>query len=330
MFGFLKTKPVPFETGLLDSGNPLPFVIRPGDPSRRGKKELIKLIEDEQELVQSKTLEHGGVLFRGFAIDDPKAFEKVAQALIPSLKPYVEGQSPRTKIRGNVYTSTEYPKHLKITLHSELSYVKDPPPSLVFFSLVPADKGGETPIVDVRTVYDVMPEELREKFESRQIKYVKNMPASERGLGKTWMDHFEMTDKGEVEKYLADNDIAFEWLADGTLRTETVRPAVRKHPKTGETVWYNQANLWHVTNFEEKRRETLLKICGEEKLPTHCYFGDGSKISKDELDAVRKVMWDNAQIFPWEQGDVLILDNILAAHGRMAFEGDRTTLVAMG
>ncbi len=330
MFGFLQSKPVPFETSLLPSGDALPFVIRPGDPKRRGKKELVKLIEDERAMIDAKVLEHGGVLFRGFAVDSAKEFEQVAQALIPSLKPYVEGQSPRTKIRGNVYTSTEYPKQLKITLHSELSYVKDPPPNLVFYSLIPADKGGETPIVDVRRVYEKMPAALREKFETRNVKYVKNMPANEKGLGKTWMDHLEMTDKAEVERYLTANGIEFRWLDDGTLRTETIRPAVRTHPKTGETVWYNQANLWHVTNFAEKRRETLLKVCGEDRLPTHCYYGDGSKMTQEDLDMVRKVMWDNAQIFPWEQGDVLILDNILTAHGRMPFEGERKTLVAMG
>lgn len=32
----------------------------------------------------------------------------------------------------------------------------------------------------------------------------------------------------------------------------------------------------------------------------------------------------------WERGDVLLLDNMLAAHGRRAFEGEREIVVAMG
>jgi alpha-ketoglutarate-dependent taurine dioxygenase len=144
------------------------------------------------------------------------------------------------------------------------------------------------------------------------------------------MDHFETDDPREVERYLDANDSVWTWLDEGMLRTESTRPAVRRHPITNEWVWYNQANLWHVTNFEAQRRDTLLKICGEDGLPTHCFFGDGSAISDQELETVRKVMWDSAVVFPWRQGDVLVLDNIMSAHGRMAFEGPRKILVAMG
>ena len=34
--------------------------------------------------------------------------------------------------------------------------------------------------------------------------------------------------------------------------------------------------------------------------------------------------------FPWRRGDVLLLDNMLTAHGRRPFTGDRRVLVAMG
>lgn len=308
----------------------MPLVIRPSDPKRRSRRDLVKLIKSDREWLEEKLTEHAAVLFRDFAIDTPKDFEKVAKTAVPALKPYVEGQSPRTKIRGNVYTSTEYPKQLRITLHGELSYAMNPPSRLIFYCEVPADQGGETPIVDCRKVYQEMPPALREKFETLKIKYVKNMPASDKGLGKSWMDHFESHNKDEVERYLQENDISWTWLPDGSLRTESIRPAVRQHPISKETVWFNQANLWHVSNFEAQRRETLMKICGEDRLPTHCFFGDGSKISDEELDVVRKVMWDNAVIFPWNRGDLLIVDNIMAAHGRMPFDGPRKILVAMG
>jgi hypothetical protein len=33
--------------------------------------------------------------------------------------------------------------------------------------------------------------------------------------------------------------------------------------------------------------------------------------------------------FPWQRGDILMLDNILAAHGRAPYEGPRKILVGM-
>ena len=320
----------PFETELLPEGTALPLVLRPFDPKRRSRKDLTKLIKAHADWIEGKVQSHGGVLFRGFDMSSPKDFEKVAATAVDKLKPYVEGQSPRTKVRGNVYTSTEYPKQLRITLHSELSYSKEPPRKLIFFCETPSTEGGETPIVDTRTIYQEMPTEIREKFETLGIKYVKNMPSDDKGLGKSWMDHYETKDKKKVERYLAENEMTREWRDDGILRTESIRPSIRKHPATGETVWYNQSNLWHVSNFEEQRKKTLLQICGEEGLPTHCFFGDGTSMTDAELDVVRQVMWDNAVIFPWEQGDMLVLDNILTAHGRMPFDGPRKVLVAMG
>lgn len=100
------------------------------------------------------------------------------------------------------------------------------------------------------------------------------------------------------------------------------------NPETGERIWFNQAALWHYTNLGDKG-ETLRWLVGEDNLPTNAYYGDGLPIEAESLQAERKLFWDEATLFEWREGDVLMLDNRLVAHGRRAFKGERRILVAM-
>ena len=67
----------------------------------------------------------------------------------------------------------------------------------------------------------------------------------------------------------------------------------------------------------------------EEALGSHACFGDGTEIPIADLRAVRDAYRKAEVVFPWRAGDVLVLDNVLAMHGRKPFEGDRRVLVAM-
>ena len=308
----------------------LPFPVAPSVIGSDSIDALIQHISNKKHWLDQLLWEHGAVLFQGFAVNTPVEFGQVAHALFPKLKPYIEGNSPRTRVTDNVYTSTEYPAEYRITLHHELSYAKSPPPRIVFHCQTPPGTGGETPIVDCRKVYTAMPDDLRTKFETLGVKYTKCMHGESHGLGKSWMQYFETDDRSQVEEYLAENDIAYEWTAKGSLRTWAIRPGTRKHPVTGEMVWFNQANLWHITNVDAEIREQLIQSCGPADLPTQAYYGDGTPIGDEDLDRVRKMLWENAVSNPWQAGDVLVLDNFLVAHGRNSYTGPRKILVAMG
>lgn len=67
----------------------------------------------------------------------------------------------------------------------------------------------------------------------------------------------------------------------------------------------------------------------EEEFPLDAYHGDCSPLDPEALRHVREVMASEMSPFRWQACDLLVLDNVLAAHGRMAFEGARRILPAM-
>jgi len=47
------------------------------------------------------------------------------------------------------------------------------------------------------------------------------------------------------------------------------------------------------------------------------------------IDEIRKAYDSETVKFDWQRGDLLLVDNMLVAHGREPFTGDRRVLVAM-
>jgi alpha-ketoglutarate-dependent taurine dioxygenase len=132
-----------------------------------------------------------------------------------------------------------------------------------------------------------------------------------------------------VEQYCHENDIQWEWKDGNRLRTRQVRPAVARHPRTGEMVWFNHATFFHVSTLEPTIRETLLAEFKEEDLPNNTYYGDGSPIESAVLDELREAYQQEMVPIAWQERDILMLDNMLTAHARAPFVGPRKVLVAM-
>src|SRR4026208_768002 len=110
-----------FRSRLLYPEESLPLLLEAEEKSLASGS-LIEWISSNRELLDSWLTKHGAVLFRDFAINTPEEFEAVVRAVKPTLLDYIEGDSPRTKITGKVYTSTEYPETFQLSLHNELSY----------------------------------------------------------------------------------------------------------------------------------------------------------------------------------------------------------------
>ena len=74
----------------------------------------------------------------------------------------------------------------------------------------------------------------------------------------------------------------------------------------------------------------LLDIVEDEAdLPRNVLYGDGTAIDDATLETVRGVLEAHKISFPWQSGDVVMLDNMLTAHARTPFKGPRKVVVAM-
>jgi alpha-ketoglutarate-dependent taurine dioxygenase len=196
-----------------------------------------------------------------------------------------------------------------------------------FCCLKSAQQGGETPIVDSRKIFQRLDSKIKDKFIQKKVMYVRNYSDN---LDLSWENVFQTKNQLKVEDYCRSAGIELEWKDGGKhLRTRQVCQAVATHPKTGETVWFNQAHLFHVSSLNPEVRQTLLSTIKEEDLPRNVYYGDGSPIEASVLDEIREIYQQEAVTFPWQEGDVLMLDNMLIAHGREPFMGSRKVVVGM-
>src|SRR6185369_345538 len=301
-------------------GGTLPLVIHPTDDSAS----IADWVAGHRATLAQYVHRQGGVLFRGFPVTSESALSDVAHALELQPMQYMEGATPRTRLSDYVYTSTEFPADHAIALHNELSYVKSWPMRILFLCLVPAETGGETPIADMRRVLARIPQSIRDLFERRGWMLVRNYGD---GLGLTWQTAFRVSSREAVERYCHANDIRCEWRDDAHLRTSQTRPAIATHPVTGERVWFNHVAFWHVSSLPDVIRETMLAEYGERELPFNTFFGDGDPIDDDIVAQIRDA-WDaETTSFPWQAGDLLLLDNMLASHGRRAYTGLRRVVV---
>ena len=269
---------------------------------------------------------HGGVLLRGYGVADAEAFRAFAAAFGHPLVRYDFASTPRRELGAGVYSSTEYPPHQAIPLHNEQSYARAWPMKIWFHCQIVAAAGGETPIADSRKVHQRIDPAIRRRFAERGVLYVRNYGS---GLDVPWQRVFGSNEAAVVEAYCATHGIAYEWKADGELRTRQVAQGVANHPHSHEPVWFNQAHLFHVSALEPMVREALLDAVAPEDLPRNAYYGDGAAIEDGVLDEIRAVYRELEVVFPWQAGDVLMLDNMLVAHARTPFTGARKVIVAM-
>jgi hypothetical protein len=299
------------------------LVIKPNN----NELDLIDWIKENKSKIETSLYNFGGILFREWGLYSVSEFNKVVQSICPNLLDYIYRSTPRTKLGGKIYTATEYPSDRVIPMHNENSYSKNWPEKIFFFSVIVASEGGETPIADSRKVYNKIDKAVREKFEKKGVLYVRNYT---RGIDLSWQEVFQTEDKDEVNNFCKSNNIEAIWNNQGPeLTTKQVCQSTYIHPFTKDFVWFNQAHLFHSSAIEDSDRLSLIQELGKNNLPRNTFYGDGESIELHILEHIRSIYEEEKVKFKWQKGDILMLDNVLTAHGRETFVGERKIAVAM-
>jgi alpha-ketoglutarate-dependent taurine dioxygenase len=309
------------EQSRVTAASALPAMFHP----RVAGVRLAEWARSHRHAIDAAVHSSGGALFRGFAVCEPDEFHGFMEAACGELLEYKYRSTPRHEVTARLYTSTEYPAGETIPQHNELAYTNEWPLRIGFYCHQPSNEGGETPLSDSRGVLRRLRPEVVARFRSAGVRYVRNYGL---GLDLSWGAVFQTDDRSEVEAQCRERGIQCEWDRD-RLRTIQICQALAMHPVTGEEVWFNQAHLFHVSSLGAEVQAEMLSVWGEANLPRNAYYGDGERIEPAVLDHIRDAFAQETVAFPWQASDVLLLDNMLAAHGRKPFLGPRRILVGM-
>ncbi len=295
-----------------------PLVCQPNQPDLS----LSNWLAQERAWVETKLHQYGGLLFRGFRIGGIEAFRQLTEQFWADTMTYQQRSSPRSTLSGNVYTSTDHPADQYIPMHNELSYAPVWPGNIMFYCATPSPVGGETPLADSRRVFQSLQPATQQRFLDKGIGYRRNLSPE---IGLPWQEVFQTSDRTEVEAACRQNRMSFVWKANDRLQLTWVKPAVMPHPVTGEHVWFNHGLFFNRFALDPLVSKTL----SDDELPFNTCYGDGSPIEPAVLQEVTDAFAANLLVFRWQANDLLLLDNLLMAHGRHPYEGPRQIAVAM-
>lgn len=99
---------------------------------------------------------------------------------------------------------------------------------------------------------------------------------------------------------------------------ETAESPINRHPVTGLPVWFNNAH-----NHARKLRDR--RPCGVPEVGmTEVFYADTMEpLSLEDCNEIKRASEKHITALPMEPGDVLLIDNYRALHGRDVFQGDR-------
>lgn len=286
-------------------------------------------ISDTQRELKRELACTGALLFRGFPITDANSYDAFFSAFNYTNFTYRESLSNAVRINHTryVFSANEAPKDVEIFLHNEMAQTPVYPEIISLFCETTAERGGATVLCRSDSVYQhllAVEPQLTNKLEQVGIKYTTLMPGLDdpaSGQGRSWLGTLSVASVAEAEEKLRSLGYTWRWNDDGSLLAQTAALPAIKTLEDGRKVFLNQLIAAYM-GWKGVKENPGLALC----------FGDDSEIPIPFLDSMVSIANALSYHLNWQNGDVAVVNNRLAMHGRMPYGGDRKrkVLVVLG
>jgi len=271
-----------------------------------------------REEIFGQLLAHGSVLVSGLGLRSAEELAAVRDELGLRSASLHEQFAERRQLADGVYSEPVWAADREQCLHHEQGYGIDFPGLLLITCLTKAEAGGAMLLGDTREALDHLPPELLARFRATGWLLERNFRPH---FGVPWSTALGASSPDEVEKICSERLIGCTWEPDGALHLTQRRSAIVRHPVTGAECWFNDAAFFSQWSIDTEERQVLLKAFGDHGIPFNARFGDGEAISEEAwrsiLDGYDAVM----RRVTLQAGDLLVVDNVLCAHGREPYTG---------
>ena len=299
------------------------------DGSIQTLPEAVAWVSSNQAALKKELGSTGAILLRGFPISDADSYDAFFAAFGYGTFTYQESLSNAVRINHTerVFSANEAPKDVEIFIHNEMAQTPLFPDVISLFCETAAQHGGATILCRSDDLYQQL---LKAEpaatlhLEDTGIKYTTRMPdqnSPESGQGRSWRGTLSVETTAQAEQKLAAMGYSWQWSPAGELQVQSpALPAIRTL-EGGRKVFFNQIIA------------AYMGWKGVKENPTHALcFGDGSDINKRYLDTIVEVAAALSYDLQWENGDVAVVHNHLAMHGRRPYSGlrKRKVLVVLG
>jgi hypothetical protein len=269
---------------------------------------------------------YGAVLFRGFPLRTDVDFDRFVAAFGLAGFAYEDSLSNAVRVNRTprVFTANEAPANIAIFLHHEMAQTPIYPSKLFFFCEKPAETGGATPICRSDILWERLAPRCPEFAKScveKGLQYSNVMPGENdfnSGMGRSWQSTLKAQTREQAEERLRGLGYSWKWQDDGCLRATTpVLQAVYDLP-SGRKSFFNQL-IAAYRGWKDTRNDPSKSIT----------FGDGTPLDPDAVTVAIEMADELSFDIPWQLGDVALVDNYVAMHGRRTFTGTRKVLASL-